>query len=272
VMFHTYTTSSWMGMNLARITITKGLPGQLEHLIADGIVSPVAGDGPFAPLVNYRGHFAVHASTGSPVLDDPTKLDGHPNFNDINYITISNHLLAADLAFIRVYPGTYARNVSRATELFFVPTDQTQFVAANGAHIAGYEKLYDELIDWQPVEANASTIMTLAVAGTFPPVSRTSIEGILLFVVALAGCPVVVWRRRQDHPFALTLYFLWISMAYVLLLTNLIELGENERFRYDLGPLPLVVAVAVVASLLPRSGHKHAHSRLRAVSQQEDGS
>jgi hypothetical protein len=43
-----------------------------------------------------------------------------------------------------------------------------------------------------------------------------------------------------------------MSTAYVLALTTLVEYGENERFRYDLGPLPLIAAVAVVVALLKR--------------------
>jgi hypothetical protein len=38
---------------------------------------------------------------------------------------------------------------------------------------------------------------------------------------------------------------------YGFLTTSLIDLGENPRFGFELGPLPLVAAVAVVASVAP---------------------
>jgi hypothetical protein len=35
------------------------------------------------------------------------------------------------------------------------------------------------------------------------------------------------------------------STAYVYVVSNLIEFGENNRFAVDIGPLPIVAAVAV---------------------------
>jgi ribose/xylose/arabinose/galactoside ABC-type transport system permease subunit len=74
-------------------------------------------------------------------------------------------------------------------------------------------------------------------------------QALAVYALALFGAPVVAWRRRRSDPaLAGTLAVLWWTTAYALVTTSLVEIGENERFRAELGPVPTVVAVVVVTA------------------------
>jgi hypothetical protein len=252
VLFHTDTTSSWFGMNLARITTEQAPPGQIRALIAAKKLSPQAATFPFLPLSAYGDTLTSHGSTGVAVLDQRTKSDGVPNFNDINYIAVSNQFFRDDIRYIEAEPGSYARNVAKAAELFFVPPEQYEFLEPDVSHMSWYLRTFDRFVKWQPQSANVETITFDAYSGDVPGPGQLSFAAMIAFAVIVFGVPFLAWRRRSDRPFGCALGFIWISTVYVFVLTTFVELGENERFRFDLGPLPLVAATAVVVALLSR--------------------
>ena len=45
-----------------------------------------------------------------------------------------------------------------------------------------------------------------------------------------------------------TLAVLWWTTAYAFATSSLVEIGENERFRSELGPVPTILAVVVVTA------------------------
>jgi len=252
VLFHTDTTSSWLGMNLARITTEQASPGQIRALIAAKKLSPLAATFPFLPLSAYGHKLTSHSSTGIAVLDQRAKSDGVPNFNNINYVAISNQFLDNDVRYIEAEPGSYARNVVKAAELFFVPPEQYEFLEPDAGHMSWYLRTFDRFVKGQPQSTNIETVTFDAYGGHVPPLGQLSFAAILAFAVVVLAGPFVVWRRRRDKPFAFALGFIWVSTVYVFALTTFVEFGENERFRFDLGPLPLVAAIAVVVTLLSR--------------------
>jgi hypothetical protein len=260
VLFHTDTTSSWLGMNLARITTEQAPPSQLKALIATKKVSPLAATYPFLPLSSYGHKLTSHGSTGVAVLDQRLKRDGVPNFNNINYIAISNQFLHNDIRYIEAEPGSYARNVAKAADLFFAPPEQYTFLEPDANHMSWYLRTFDRFVKWEPQPTNVKTITFSAYGGRVPRLGQLSFAAILAFTVVAFVAPFVAWRRRSDKPFGLAMGFIWFSTAYVFALTTFVELGENERFRFDLGPLPLVAATAVIVTLLsriPRPTRRH---------------
>ncbi len=88
-----------------------------------------------------------------------------------------------------------------------------------------------------------------------PSAAQVSWSAILLTVLAIAGAPIVVWGWwRRDAVRAAGLAFVWCTVVYAFALTSLVELGENNRFRMELGPLPLVAAVVVGSVVVRGSG------------------
>jgi hypothetical protein len=250
VMFGTYTTSSWLGMNLSSVTLNLAGSGQIADMVRRGQITPIAGVHAFSPVATYVPRFAQVHRTGVSALDEPTTRRGQVNYNNLIYVSVSTQYLHDDLAYIRAEPGAYARHVAEAARAWFVPADTSPFVNNNEAHIAPYSRVFDRAVLWQPTSPPWYAVLHW-VQGAGPSTAQLSYLTLVAFALAVAGIPVVIWRRRDDPALSGTLAFLWLTVVYGFLTTSLIDLGENPRFGFELGPLPLVAAVAVAASLAP---------------------
>lgn len=268
-MFGTYTTSSWLGMNLARTTLVISPPRQIRRLERQGVLSPLASIPPFSPPGRYVPKYATLSHTGVPALDELAKSDGVTNFNNPLYVEVSKKYLAQDLAYMAAAPGDYASHVLIGAQLWFTPPDQYIRGGVNHATLAPYARFYDRFITWQPNYDQLPALYALY-AGESPPPTKLSYFWMLTMAAALVGSPLLAWRRRRvDRPLAATMAFLWWSIGYAFVLTSLVEVGENERFAFELGPLPLLAAVAVVTAVASR--WRRAAPCDSAQTTQEDG-
>ncbi len=76
------------------------------------------------------------------------------------------------------------------------------------------------------------------------------LAGAALVAVAVVGLRLlvhVVRRRRATPPVAALLP--WVTVAYVTVAGNALEVGQNQRFRFEVEPLLLVLAAWLVRVL-----------------------
>lgn len=253
VQFHTATTSSWIGMNLARSTLYLDSSSDINALIRQGVLSPTAAIRPFAYLRAY-GALGVHAPTGQPALDERAKAYA-PNFNNIAYLGISRQYLSDDLHWIEHRPLHYLKNTTIGLRLWLLPAEQFYATVELGAyHLGGYTTVYDSIVLLQPV-ADPYAVTAVINGHVGPALSNLSITTIAETLLALCVLPFVAWRRRRrDRKLAAAGLWIWAMTASVFLTTTLLEAAENNRFRFELGGLPLVAATIAVAWLVDRSG------------------
>jgi hypothetical protein len=199
--------------------------------------------------------------TGTPALDQRRKQDGQINYNNSAYIAVSKLYLQDDIAFIRADPGQYSATVGKAATLWFVPPGQYFGVSGNEHHVAAWSDVFDSVILWQPSSDDfAAYAALLAHAG--PDASQVPYASIAVYGIAVLGAPFVIWRRRQtDRALSATLSFLWLTVVYSFLATSLIEFSENNRFRFELGPLPLVTVVVVVSAIVGDWQRRHSEKK-----------
>jgi hypothetical protein len=258
LQFGTLTTSSWYGMNLARTTLSQAPPAVIDHLVRNGTLSPLAKVEPFAPVSFYIPKFTRVGHTGHAVLDARFKAlppdtnillrYANTNFNNLVYVEISRRYLRDDLAYIRAEPTRYLATVARAGTLWFVASDDYDFVQPNRSAIEAWARPYDLAVDWQPQRDQHIQLTSSRLIG--PHAAQVSYGTVLVFLVALIGGPLAMWRRRDgDRAGATTLAVLWTTIVYAAVATSFVEFGENERFRFELGPLPLILAAGVVGTL-----------------------
>jgi len=249
VQVGTTTTSSWLGMNLARDVLFKSPAGQIAELQRQGRLNPVASVTPFAGPEVYAPKYVRARPSAITAIGSLHKQNGSTNFNNPLYVAISSQYLHDDLTWIRAHPHEYANDVVNSVGVWFVGTDQNFTNSTNWPSVRSYAGIYDKSVEWQPVQNPAPGFVVFA-RGWHRP-AWLSGQAMAVYALAIIGAPVLAWRRRRDDPaLAGTLAVLWWTTAYAFTTSSLLEIGENERFRSELGPVSSVLAVAVVTAVV----------------------
>ena len=247
VQFGTTTTSSWLGMNLGRSILYRAPAGQIAELQRQGRMGAVASVPPFAAPEVYSPRFVQAVPNPVAALGATHKADGATNFNNPLYIAVSSLYLHDDLVWIRAHPHAYVNDVLNSVGVWMVATDQNFTNSIDWPATKAYARVYDRVVEWQPVQNPAPGFVVFA-RGWHRP-AWLSGQAMAVYALASIGVPVLVWRRRRSDPaMAGTLAILWLTTFYAFATTSLIEIGENERFRSELGPIPTVLAVVVVTA------------------------
>ncbi len=249
VLFGTSTTSSWVGMNLARDVLYKAPPSEIAAMQQNGRLSPLASVPAFGAPDAYVGKFVRARPSSVAALGALTKADGATNFNNPIYISVSSQYLHDDIAFIRAHPSEYASDVGDSIQVWLVSSDQNFTNSVDWPHLRTYAEVYDRLVEWQPAIDPAPAYVLFRHAPS--PLSWLSLQAVVVYILALSGSPVLAWRRRRGDPAtAAAIAVLWWTTLYAFAASSLLEIGENERFRFELGPVPLILATVVVTSVV----------------------
>jgi hypothetical protein len=249
VQVGTTTTSSWLGMNLARSILYKAPPDQITRLQREGKLNAVASVPPFAGPEVYSPRYVHAVPDADPAVGALHKRNGSTNFNNPLYVQVSSLYLHDDLAWIRAHPHEYADDVANSLGVWFVGTDQNFTDSINWPATGAYARFYDRTVEWQPTQDPAPGFVVFS-RGWHQP-AWLSGQALVIYALALIGAPILAWRRRRTDPaLAGTLVVLWWTTAYAMATSALVEIGENERFRSELGPVPTILAVVVVTAVV----------------------
>ena len=114
-LFGTTATSSWLGMNMARVTVSQLEPDERNELVKAGTLHKVSLVRPFSEPAAYANLVESPAPQGVPVLDRPTKEGGAANFNAWIYLQVSRDYLADALWVVRNRPDVYRSAVDQSS-------------------------------------------------------------------------------------------------------------------------------------------------------------
>jgi hypothetical protein len=257
ISFGTPATSTWTGMNLAKATTLTAPPSLLNQLIEHHQLTPLARVPPFSPLSSYN---VTQHRSGDPALTELFK-SGNPsfsNFNNAAYSEVSNLYLTNDLNFMEYAPFQYAKQVIGGMGIWFTPADRSYFGfnARSGyvndeSTMSSYRHLYDAVFQLE-VRGRGLAIGP-GTSGEGIGWSQISLVQVLIYGLALVGVPFLIvrrWKRFRSDAVALLIPGLMFLQPFVAM--NLIDYGENNRFRFEAGTLSVTLALFVVVSLWTR--------------------
>jgi hypothetical protein len=232
-VFGTTTTSSWLGMNMARVTVSQLDPDERANLVKTGSLHKVSLVRPFSEAAAYSNVLESPTPRGIPVLDRPTKDSGAENFNASIYLQVSRDYLADALWVVRNRPDIYRAAVDQAVALMFSSSTDLDFVAANRQKIDSYNRIVGDYV-----------------YGYTPHWRRIGVGVIALCVLAAGYSALLIvrmlWRRQVPGDRTSTVLFLVFTCMYVAVVTSLTDLGENQRMRFLLDwPMVAVVAAGI---------------------------
>jgi hypothetical protein len=245
VLFGSASSSSWLGMSLCKM-VTVGVPeGERVRLVEEGVLSPYALRRPYQGIDEYRDLLPHRDSTGVPVLDREVRSTGNMNLNHSAYIDISGRYFRDALVLIRIHPGIYLRGVVHALFLYFRPASEYLSFHPNRPSVQGLDRAVNGILLGQRAyerpgfEANDSPLDYAW------QVRRTGI------IIAFVWTAVILWALARlwkclrapgaVSPRCILLVYVLGTLLYVTVVGNLLEIGENCRFRFSVDPLFVVL-------------------------------
>ena len=237
IIFREPGVSSWFGMNLIKMTST--IPeNKVIPLIRRGEVSGISLIPPFRAPDYYRGYANFDSVTLITVLDEKYKSTGFINFNNIGYLRVSRLYLKSAFYLIRRFPQYYFLSVLKAWYHFLRPCSDRSIFSP---------EVRKRLVPWIDIYEYYFVGDILKVLGQRTYQNREGQTRIvhlnfLFFTIPLLffwSFLLSFWPRVRfdlNKNGLITLRYIFFNILYVSLLGNLIETGENMRFRFLILP------------------------------------
>lgn len=240
LVFGVWSTSSWYGMNVAKLVATAML-GETPRLVDTGIVTPLFAIGPFQPVDAYppaiveasrmvaRDHFH-----NVPAVTDDRKSNGQPNFNHAIYLDVSRRLWDESISAARARPVLFDDTVRRGLRNYAQPASQYVFLEDNRRRLLPLESFY--------------------VAVLYPGGAQLLVQALVVMTL-LTSATVWAFEIPSVAPLRLAAGYVFVTVLWVSIASNLAEFGENSRLRFALDPLMVTWTVVLVRFLLRRSAN-----------------
>lgn len=259
-LFGTFTTSSWFGMNLSRVTtMNVPLPERVE-LVDSGKLSNLALIPPFTRLSQYPADYlaATDSYTAEAVVQT-NKSSGRANFNHAAFIRISDQYLRDALHSLEYQPWAFVKGIARGWVHYFQSSSNYSPLGSNRKRaeflISIYDYLLYGLLPSQPLPVASTTHIYLFLLLGLP-----ALVAYALLSALRVNSKAPMLTRRQS----LVVLYIATSIIYLAIVGNLFESGENNRFRFVTDPLSAVLTGLVLQHCVFRFGlwRRRLHDRL----------
>jgi hypothetical protein len=234
-LFDRLTTSTWVGMNMARNVFH-------DNEIKDS--SRIEAYEPFSRISVYRKFLDPQFENKFKGLNDrdllrEMKNDSFINETEVSYIPVSELYQKASIDFIRNHPNAYAKNVFQSSILFFTPGTLYSLALENAEKIKYYDLLYSfNLTVFAKNKQERRILLTIS-----------ALPKLILYLFVFFIFIRIYLQSRSITPWNL---FIMITLGYVFGVSSFFEHYENMRFRFETEPLFLILAAQVFSRLFSR--------------------
>lgn len=199
----------------------------------------------YAPLVD------PGEPTGVAALDRERKSTGGVNYNHRLYPAVARRYLGIAGAVVAAEPAVVGRALRRSACLYLRPARDTSGLPDLHAELGPYTSLFARTVLLQPVPAPDPRRCDLLAPdpGGLASVSLTALAVLTGALLVLARA-LLAWRRTGRPDTAVVV--MGLTVAYVLVVALLLEVGENQRFRLLTLPYSLVLVTAGAERWLAR--------------------
>jgi Glycosyltransferase family 87 len=267
-LFDSPTLSSWTGFNLHRGVLDPMSAASIDRAVDAGRITGLAAERPWQNLADYRPWLdgCRSGSSHAAVAEETKSIDSVavPNFNHECYLRLYRQSQDDALTMIFREPDQYARGrvVAVALSHAYVPLGEddpgTSILGAEFPSTTWMDRLYSLVMVRSGVTVDMSGWNVPLVGARLSfSVAWLLVLGTVLAVVATVVAAVGCWRAVRRHVPPARRDVVWLvagfTILFVVLGGDLVELGENFRFRSMLDPLVLALGVSVVADLVARA-------------------
>ncbi|RYZ06831.1 MAG: hypothetical protein EOO73_14915 [Myxococcales bacterium] len=261
-LFRTPAYSSWLGMSLARVVMVNVPEPERQRYVDEGKLSPLAMIEPFEAVERYpAAYHHVRGFEDVPVLSEMRKSTGETNYNHLGFLGISKQYLADSLSLIKAKPAAYLKGVARSCFVYTKSTSDYGWLIDNRTRLFGWDELYNRVF-YGRVRMQAGFGHVRGARGEPYDVYLLLILGLpaLLFYGLWLGVGKGAVPSRLTRAQRVPLLFMCACIAYVAAVGNLVEAGENNRFRFMTDALSFCVLGLVVERLVQAASRRVART------------
>jgi hypothetical protein len=228
VIFGRFTTSTWVGMNMARNVFH-------DNEIRDS--SLIEAYAPFSRISVYQKFLDPRFEESYKGLNDvdllrEMKNDSFINETEVSYIRVSDLYQKASLRYVRFHPGAYAKNVFQSAILYFTPATVYSLAVEQSKKIKAYDILYS--FNGTHFAADKQQRRILLTISAIPKMILYLLVFIILIRDSIQNRSITSWNL-----------FIILTIGFIFGVGSLFEHYENMRFRFETEPLFLVLAAQV---------------------------
>jgi len=235
IIFKSFSSSSWIGMNMARNVFH-------DNEVTDS--SRIEAFEPFSKLSVYRPFISGDYEKRYKGLNDrdllqEMKNDSFINENNIEYIEVSKKYMQASTQYVKSHPAAYLKNVLQSSIIFFTPATRYPLAEEPSRKIKYYDVLYSfNLSHFADGKQQRRIALTIS-----------AIPKLLIYITVFFLLFKTSIRNKKIEVFNIVI--IW-TIAFVFGVSSLLEHYENMRFRYEIEPLFLVLVAQVLGEISKR--------------------
>jgi hypothetical protein len=235
VIFGRFTSSTWVGMNMAR---------NVFHDNETRDSSLIEAYAPFSRISVYQKFLDPRFEESYKGLNDvdllrEMKNDSFINETEVSYIRVSDLYQQAGKRYIRTHPGAYAKNVFQSAILYFTPATVYSLAVEQSKKIKAYDLLYSFNGTHFAADKRQRRIL----------LTISAIPKMILYLLVFF---ILIRDNIQNRSISPWNFFILLTIGFVFSVGSLFEHYENMRFRFETEPLFLVLAVQVFNMLYVR--------------------
>lgn len=258
LLFDTFSSSNWMGMNMDVITSHQLRPAEAHRLINAGVITPVSLIDAGAPVSAYARFITPPPKTGIPILDEEVTSTGGPNFDNMAFFQIERYYTHDGLAILRRYPRAYLRSLEISWFTYFLPSSDFPFFSLNRPKIRAFDRVFNVVFfgQWKDasdrkslraMEAGGNRLQLILYTGTFLMLG-------LPLLWAGGICYLILGARTKalDRAAAALLGFLLFNITYLTAIANFLSSFENNRYRFQVDAFFVILFAIALEQLIRR--------------------
>ena len=230
MLFGSFSSSTWMGMNLARNVFH-------DATVRDS--TDIAAIEPFSTISAYTHFLSAADTTAYDHIDlrdlhEEKKNDSFINEKHVGYLAVSKLYMLSAKRRIRAHPVAFLQNIAQSSIIFFAPATRYSVTEPEARKIMYYDLPYSfNLSHLAKGKQQRRVALTLS-----------AIPKIIVWLLVVGWwCRRIIKTRSID---ALTV-FIFLVLGYVFCVSSVFEHYENMRFRYEVEPLFLILAAQALA-------------------------
>jgi hypothetical protein len=214
-LFGFFGSSSWAGQSLWRIASFGYSEKELQELSEVGVIDRMAAERTAFLRPSAYETFGFEKHSLIAVLSNN-------DYNNINIPAVSATYGKNAIRLIRYHPWTYIRSVVEAYLCYWLPSSSYDLLALN------FKKIVDP-------ERSVVHLLQFLESTTLPVLLPMA----LLFYVAqmFSDRAQHRWDFSQTRQNDIVLFWCFFMILYSTVVTCLLEIGENNRFKFDIEQL-----------------------------------